>query len=322
MSEENGTQDSMDEKAPGAGQGAATTSQEVAAAPAPTADASSSSPESSTASATAEPDGDKADADEAEFFAGGPKASAASPATPAAATSPRSPSQAQGADTPSSFADSMKAGFHMDVEEAMEGLEPPEEESGGRRVRSVLISIFMMAFAAFLLFGMRGEAVYWFTASGDAQSIEAKDVAKPGALDPMAGRLIRMKGSPAGTAARFKKRFQMKELVVLKGTSVMLERPATNGAVTDEDAKKRPPDMAPVDVEGRLVKVDELPGDYSVAVKSFLAKKELAPADGHHYVLMQDERPRSGWQVPAMVFALLALFFLNLRHLLKSLKGL
>ena len=212
-------------------------------------------------------------------------------------------------------------GFHIDMDEVMEGLNPPKRKLPLFLRSGFLASLAGIGVSVYLLSGMSGELTYWLLASSQESAIEAGDAQNPKILDAKSGALVRLSGNPAGSAVRFKRRFVLREIVALKDVPIAVERNATNKAGKKEQLREAPPNLSPVNVRGRLLRDDALPPEYTEAFGMLASRRELIPEGGHFYLLIQDEVPRSGFQTPALGFALLALLFFNLRLFFRSLFG-
>lgn len=186
-----------------------------------------------------------------------------------------------------------------------------------RRGPGVALALAAVALCAFLAFESRHAFAYWLTASGEPVTLDAQTLADATALDALDNHLVRIQGTPGASAARFKERFVARELVAIGGTPVLLQRAPTRapGSMIPQDP---PPDRAPVDVTGRLVRDSSLDRDYGEAFAAFLQRGEVELVGGHVYVLIQDERPRAGWQTPLLLLALALLAFVNGRYIVRS----
>ncbi len=189
-----------------------------------------------------------------------------------------------------------------------------------RRGPGIFVSIACIGLCAYLLFEMRHALAYWLTAPGEAVVLDEKILADAEALDVLDNRLVRLRGTPGSSAARFKKRFAERELVALGGTPVLLERPPTRAPAARAASTAPPPDRAPVDVEGRLVRDTSLDRDYAVAFAAFVQRREAELRGGHLYVLFQDERPRDGLSLPLTFLGLALLILVNGRYLARALR--
>ena len=106
-------------------------------------------------------------------------------------------------------------GFHIDMEEVMEGLTPPKIKLPLFLRSGFLASLAGIGVSVYLLSGMSGELTYWLLASSQESAIEAGDAQNPKILDAKSGALVRLSGNPAGSAVRFQKRFVHQEIVRL-----------------------------------------------------------------------------------------------------------
>ncbi len=207
----------------------------------------------------------------------------------------------------------------VDADETV--LTPDEDFSWPERPRrrgpGVALALAAVALCAFLAFESRHAFAYWLTASGEPVTLDAKILADAAALDALDNHLVRIQGTPGASAARFKERFVARELVAIDGTPILLQRDPTRapGSMIPQDP---PPDRAPVDVIGRLVRDSSLARDYGEAFAAFLQRDEVELVGGHLYVLIQDERPRAGWQTPLLLLALALLVFVNGRYIVRS----
>ncbi len=207
----------------------------------------------------------------------------------------------------------------VDADETV--LTPDEDFSWPERPRrrgpGVALALAAVALCAFLAFESRHAFAYWLTASGEPVTLDAKILADAAALDALDNHLVRIQGTPGASAARFKERFVARELVAIDGTPILLQRDPTRapGSMIPQDP---PPDRAPVDVIGRLVRDSSLARDYGEAFAAFLQRDEVELVGGHLYVLIQDERPRAGWQTPILLLALALLVFVNGRYIVRS----
>lgn len=188
-----------------------------------------------------------------------------------------------------------------------------------RRGPGILVSIACIALCGYLMFEMRQGVAYWLTAPGEPVALDAQLLADAKALDALDNRLVRMQGTPGSSAARFKKLFVAHEIVALSGSPVLLQRPPTRAAGTAA-SQDSPPDRAPVDVEGRLVRDTSLTDDYGVAFAAFVQRREVKLLGGHLYVLFQDERPRAGLSTPLLFLGLALLLLMNGRYLIRALR--
>lgn len=189
-----------------------------------------------------------------------------------------------------------------------------------RRGPGILVSIACVGLCGYLMFEMRQAASYWLFAPGDPVTIDAQILADARALDALDNRLVRIQGVPGRSAARFRKLFIEHEIVAIDGSPVLLQRPPTRAAsaVASQDP---PPDRAPVDVVGRLVRDTSLADDYGVAFAAFVQRREADLVGGHLYVLIQDKRPRSGGLTPILCLGLALLIIMNGRYLVRALRG-
>lgn len=160
-----------------------------------------------------------------------------------------------------------------------------------------------LVLAGYLLFDLRGSAAYWLAGGTPVDLGEAKGEALKKLSD---NAFADVRGEPGPVASRFKRYGRTFEIVALKGTPVLVRRELPGDAPLTGK-----PDLAPLSASGRLVRDTSIP-EYEQAFENLVQKSEAVPAEGHLWVLLDGEKPGTGWRVPAALAGLLALLGFNL----------
>lgn len=191
-------------------------------------------------------------------------------------------------------------------------LDPADFKPRSRGGVGLTLAVTGLTVAAFLLFDMRGDVAYWFVAG------QPLDLGAPGAwkLERMAdGALATVNGVPGPVASRFSRYGKSYEIVALPGSPILVRRSLPEGAPATGK-----PDQAAFTATGRLLRDSSIP-EYDQAFQNLVRRGDAAPADGHLWVLLDGERPRTGWQTPAALLGLAAMVGLNVYVLARFLRA-
>ncbi|MGI5863508.1 MAG: hypothetical protein ACOX6T_15840 [Myxococcales bacterium] len=192
-----------------------------------------------------------------------------------------------------------------------------EEQPVSRRPRrpgAFVLTVLGLGLALFLLWDMRADVAFWIG------SPPLTDLGVEGAyhLDRAAdGALARIAGKPGSSATRFSRYGRRYEIVAVRGTHILVRR-ALKGSEARTGAAVPPPAQVTFVAEGRLAKDSSIP-EYGEAFRLLVERGDAEPRGGHLYVLLDGERPRTGWRVPLAVIGLGLLVGLNLFSLTRSL---
>ncbi|MDR0964993.1 MAG: hypothetical protein LBM75_00530 [Myxococcales bacterium] len=226
---------------------------------------------------------------------------------PVSATGPTSAAATDSASTtpaPTPATDSPQ-----DEADDFEQPQPPKRQGFG-----LLLTIVAIGLCGYLLFDLRHEFAYWLTAPSEPVVITNVHLNDAAALDALDNRLVKIYGIPGPSVGYLQDRFAKRELLSLPGTPFLLQRPAT--PQTSGEAPKQ----APIEAEGRLVRDSSFNADYDEAFATFTQRGEVDLVGGHLYVVMQGERPRTGWTVPLIFLGLAFLLAINVRSLVRTLR--
>lgn len=175
-----------------------------------------------------------------------------------------------------------------------------------------------LGLGAYLLFDLSAEIAWWF---GAPVSV---DLGRPGSYRPELaadGALARISGRPGGSAARFRKLGKRYEIVAIEGTGILVQREQSGPDLPVPSGQKEPPpDRSPFAAEGRLMRDDSAPLEYRQAFRLLVERGDAQPRDGHLHLLLDGDKPRSGWTLPAALVAILGLMGLNLWTLERALR--
>ncbi|MBI5546676.1 MAG: hypothetical protein HY901_22565 [Deltaproteobacteria bacterium] len=173
---------------------------------------------------------------------------------------------------------------------------------------SLALTFLGLVLAAFLLFDLRDDVSYWVARS------QPVDLGASGAyrFDRVADNVLAtIQGSPGPVASRFKHLDRRFEIVAFRGTPVLVRRELRGPEPSSSPGRPSPPpDQTPFIATGRLLK-DTSIFEYSEAFRTLVERGEAAPLDEHLWVLLDGEKPLTGWRTPALLLALLGLLGLN-----------
>jgi len=175
---------------------------------------------------------------------------------------------------------------------------PPTRRAAGGGF-ALSLTVLGLALSAYLLFDNRELFSYWASAAAPIELGAAGGYQ----LERLAENLpAHIQGAPGPVSRRFERFAQRYELVAVRGTPVLVRRRLAKDALLL--------DPAPFSATGRLVSDTALP-EYREVYAVLAGRGEAVPRNGHLWVLLDGELPRSGWQTPALLAALLALLVLN-----------
>ncbi len=165
------------------------------------------------------------------------------------------------------------------------------------------IAIVALLACAYFFWDLLPAFRYW------ASRGEAVDLGRPGDYhleresDGLYARFEGVSGPGASLRVRRMGLFETRyDVIVARDTNILLRRSPQEGPAGA---------ALPFAAQGRLVLDRSLP-DYGPAFQSLTAARGGAqPREGHLYVLLDGERPRTGWAIPLQAAGLLALILLN-----------
>jgi len=181
-------------------------------------------------------------------------------------------------------------------------LDPAAFKPRSRGGMGLTLTFTGLTLATFLLWDMRADVAYWF-ASGQPLDLGAPNGYR---LERAAdGMLATVQGLPGPVASRFRRYGQSYEIVALKGSPFLVRR-----AIAGEELGTGKPDQAPLTATGRLLRDTSIP-EYQQAFQNMVQKGEAVPANEHLWVLLDGERPHTGWRTPAALLGLVAVLGFN-----------
>jgi len=196
-------------------------------------------------------------------------------------------------------------------------IDPAEFKPRTQGTVSFGLTLMGLGLAAFLLFDMRDDLAFWF------RSAEPIDLGTSTTyfLDRVRDNsLASIQGVPGPVANRFKLLTETYEIVALRGTPVLVRRAPTGLDMPVPPGKPPPPpDQKPFTATGRLLRDTSIP-QYEHAFRTLVERGEAVPRGDHLWVLLDGEQPRTGWKVPLMLLALVALLGLNAYSLTRYLR--
>jgi len=173
-----------------------------------------------------------------------------------------------------------------------------------------MVTLVGIGLGAFLLHDMRAEFAWWFSAPATVELGGAQGYRLDQAAD---GALAKIEGRAGGSAARFRKLGKRYEIVAIEGTNILVQREMTGPDLPLSPGQKEPPpDRAPFSAEGRLLMDTSAPIDYGQAFQLLVERGDALPRDGHLFVLLDGDKPRSGLKTPLALLAIASLVALNL----------
>jgi hypothetical protein len=196
--------------------------------------------------------------------------------------------------------------------ERPEAFDPDEEEEelppAGRRRVTLPFGVVAIALlvCAYFLWDLLPALRYWGSAG------EAVDLGRPGsyhlerASDGLYARIEGVAGQAMNLSVRWMWLSETRyDLLAVRDTNILVRRSPRSAA-------------PPLTAQGRLI-LDRFIPEYAQAFQNLAAARGGAqPRDGHLYVLLDGERPRSGWAVPLQAAGLLALILLNAGSLIRA----
>jgi hypothetical protein len=179
---------------------------------------------------------------------------------------------------------------------------------------SLSLVVLGVGLSAYLLYDMRDDFSYWLS-----QPI-AVDLGADGIhpFDKFADNIYAtVHGSPGPVADRFTSWNRSFELVALRGTPILVRRTPTDADLPLTTGKPPPPpDQAPLRATGRLL-IDGSILSYSPAFETLVNRGGAVPREGHLWILLDGERPRSGLRIPALFSMLTAVLVFNVGALIR-----
>jgi hypothetical protein len=195
--------------------------------------------------------------------------------------------------------------------ERLDASDPDEEEelSPARRRGATLpfgVVIVALLVCAYFLRDLQPALRYWGSTG------EVLDLGRPGsyhlerASDGLYARIEGVAGPGMNLSVRWMRLFETRyDIVAVRDTNILVRRLPRTAAPS-------------LTAQGRLILDHSIP-EYAQAFQNLAAARGGAqPRDGHLYVLLDGERPRSGWAVPLQAAGLLALIVLNVGSLVRA----
>jgi hypothetical protein len=201
---------------------------------------------------------------------------------------------------------------HNDLDDELDA--PPRRKASPLSMLTVVLGLGLVGF---LLWDMSGDIAFW------AKPPKLVELGVPGSyrIEQAAdGALARISGNPGGSADRFRQLGKRYEIVAIRGTSILVRREMRGPDLPLPPGRPEPPpNPSPFQAEGRLVLDSSIPA-YSHAFNLLVERGDAVPHNGHLYVLLDGEKPRTGWRVPAILGGLLLLACANLWTLARYLR--
>lgn len=185
-------------------------------------------------------------------------------------------------------------------------IDPSAFKPRGQGGFSLGLTVMALGLAGYLLFGLWGELGYWIGAPARV------DLGSPGAysMDRLREDVVAtIQGVPGPVANRYTRMFESWEIVSVRGTAVLVRRaPPRNEPPLPVGKAPPPPEQKPFTATGRLLRDTSIP-QYEHAFRTLAERGEASPHQGHLWVLLDGDLPRSGWKVPTALAV--ALFFVG-----------
>jgi hypothetical protein len=180
---------------------------------------------------------------------------------------------------------------------------------------SLSVTFIGLALAAFLLFDMREDLGFWFGGGAQVVDLGGPDTFN---LDHLSDDVVAtVKGTPGPIADRFRRLTERYEIVAIKGTPILVRRAVTGEELPLPPGKlPPPPDQATFTATGRLLRDTTAPA-YQHAYQALAERGDALPRDDHLWLLVDGERPWTGWQTPIVLLALVGLLGLNVFTLVR-----
>lgn len=185
-----------------------------------------------------------------------------------------------------------------------------------RRPGALVVTVLGLGLALFLLWEMRADVAYWI---GSPPRVELGGEGAYHLERAADGALARIAGRPGSSATRFSRFGTRYEIVAVRGTNILVRRTLAGSQPTRAGSTVPPPAQSAFVAEGRLAKDTAIPA-YGEAFRLLVERGDAQPRDGHLFLLLDGERPRAGWRVPAAVVGLGLLVALNGMSLFRSLR--
>jgi len=169
----------------------------------------------------------------------------------------------------------------------------------------------------YLLFDLRGDLGCW---GGSRPEVT---LGKPAAYQLERADdnvLASIEGVPGSAASRFERLGKRYEVVAIRGTPILVRREMPGPHLPKPPgAPEPPPDPTPFSARGRLLRDLSAP-EYGEAYSFLVERGDAVPRDGHLFILLDGDLPRTGWKVPGMTAGLVLLGLFNLWSVWRQLK--